>query len=345
MKKIILTASLCGTLISFFVNVQHKRTLPSYFPEPFYRTDPGSGDSLQRELGRSLFYDPLLSADGSVSCASCHSSFHAFAHTDHALSHGIGDSIGIRNAPALFNLAWQKEFMWDGAVNHIDVQALAPITHPGEMGSDIGTVLQKLRSSRLYRPFFARVYGDTLISTERMLRALAAFQLSLISAGSRYDKMREGLVTFSGQEQRGYALFQQYCNSCHTEPLFSSYRFASNGLVPDPALNDAGRYRVTLRAGDSLLFKIPSLRNLSFSYPYMHDGRFRRLQQVLDHYSSGIMHSNTLAPELRGGLPLTAADKTDLIAFLLTLNDPDFVFDPAFGYPRHILGTGEGTPP
>ncbi|MDP5171648.1 MAG: cytochrome-c peroxidase [Bacteroidia bacterium] len=302
---------------------------PAYFPEPVYDFSRNELRSETIELGRALFYDPILSQDLTISCASCHSPYNAFAHTDHDLSHGIHDQIGTRNAPALFNLAWQSTFMWDGAINHLDMQALAPISHPGEMGENIQHIVQKLQESERYPPLFYEAFGDSAITGAAVLKALAQFQLTLVSANARYDEMRRGEVSFTEQEANGYALFLTHCNTCHAEPLFTTGGFANNGLPIDSTLNDFGKGAMTHEAQDSLLFKIPTLRNLSFTYPYMHDGRFRNLNQVLTHYLKGITPSSTLAPALSAGIALSSNERTDLIAFLLTLNDKAFVFDPS----------------
>lgn len=295
---------------------------PLHFPPPVYDFSRNPLSEEKIALGRVLFYDPILSKDGSISCASCHSSYNAFAHTDHALSHGIYDSVGLRNAPALMNLAWQPHFMWDGAVHHLDVQALAPIASPSEMGGDFAQVIAKLRETERYPSLFQAAYGDSAITGERFLKALAQFQLTLVSAGSRYDRMREGQLVFSPQEEQGYQVFKEYCGRCHVEPLFSNYAFSSHGLPPDPLLGDLGRYRITGNPADSLLFKTPTLRNLAYTYPYMHDGRFRTLRQVLDHYEEASLPT-ALGP----------AQKADLLAFLRTLNDSSFVFEPRFQFP------------
>lgn len=306
---------------------------PAFFPEPVYDFSHNPQNSATVELGRTLFYDPVLSADHTISCASCHSPYNAFAHTDHDLSHGIYDQVGNRNAPALFNLAWQKEFMWDGAVNHLDVQALAPIHHPAEMGNDIAAVVKTLNVSPAYRSMFFQAFYDSAVTGERLLKALSQFQLTLVSANSKYDKVKQGKAVFSDQESNGYRLFLNNCNACHTEPLFSGYGFANNGLPVDTVLQDYGRMNVTGQSKDSLLFKVPSLRNLSYTYPYMHDGRFRRLYEVLNHYTGGIVKSATLAKELENSPVLSSMDKADLVAFLLTLNDSAFVFHPDHQYP------------
>ena len=311
--------------------------LPLGWPEPVYDLDKKPPTKARIALGRRLFYDPVLSADSTISCGSCHLSYTAFTHVDHDLSHGIRDSIGRRNSPALMNLAWSKSFMWDGAVNHLDVQALAPITHPAEMGEDLAHVVEKLQRSAYYPKLFARVFGDEEVTGERLLIALAQFQLSLISANSKYDRVMRGEegALFTDQEIRGYELFKAHCSSCHQEPLFTTGEFANNGLPVDPELQDAGRAEITQNPDDSLKFKIPTLRNIEFSFPYMHDGRFERLSEVIDHYRKGIVTSPTLAPELEKGILLSPDEKVDLIAFLLTLSDKEFLFNPKHAFPRN----------
>jgi len=335
MKRILGIAILLTGLLSVapVVSLFEK---PASWPEPVYKFSGNPPDAAKVRLGRVLFYDPALSGNGQVSCASCHSPFSAFAHTDHALSHGIADSIGTRNAPALMNLAWQPVFMWDGAINNLDMQALAPISHPGEMGSNIQDVVTKLREKQLYRGLFSNAFGDSLATGEHTLKALSQFMLSLVSANAKYDRIKSGIEHFSTQEENGYHLFVKHCSSCHREPLFTTYSFANNGLPVDTVLNDSGRMRLSHRASDSLKFKIPTLRNIAYTYPYMHDGRFKTLSQVLDHYTSGIQASNTLAPELRRRIELHSNEKVDLIAFLLTLSDREFVFNKTHGFPDEL---------
>lgn len=297
---------------------------PAYFPTPVYDFAVNPLDSAKIQLGRQLFYDEILSVDGTISCASCHSPYSAFAHTDHDLSHGIDDQIGTRNAPALFNLAWATSFHRDGAHHHLELQALAPINHPAEMGSTTAGVVARLNTHPNYPQRFDAAFGDSVVTGEKLLKALAQFQVTLISAGAKYDRVLEGRDTFNGQELKGYALFQTHCNRCHTEPLFTNQAFAANGLEVDTTLNDFGRMMITSLPADSLLFKVPSLRNLSFTHPYMHDGRFRKLRQVLQHYAT-----RTTDP-----ISISVNDQADLIAFLLTLDDRNFVFDRRHGFPR-----------
>jgi cytochrome c peroxidase len=286
-------------------------------------------------LGRRLFYDPILSADGSISCASCHSPYNAFAHTDHALSHGIHDSIGKRNAPGLMNLAWQPVFMWDGAIHHLDMQALFPITHPAEMGETLPHVLTKLQKEKSYPEQFAAAYGSDSITGQRLLKALSAFMLTLESRNATYDKVKNGQSTFTDQEKAGEDVFIQKCAVCHPPPLFTDYSFSNNGLKPDNKINDPGRSRVSKKNEDSLAFKVPGLRNLSYTYPYMHDGRFQTLQEVLKHYGSLHLQAGLYSKKILDIGEISEKQRVDLQAFLLTLNDESFVKNPAHRhYPK-----------
>ena len=308
---------------------------PAGFNAPYYKAEVIQLTKTKVELGRALFYDPILSKNNTISCGSCHNSYHAFAHTDHALSHGIYDSIGTRNAPPLFNLAWSTHLMWDGASFHLDAQALAPIENKIEMNEKLNHVLTKLQQSQKYPALFKQAYGSATITGERFLNALQAFELTLVSASSKYDSVIAGQSNFTAQEKNGYQLFQKNCNRCHSEPLFTNNQFADNGLAVNPELNDLGRYRITHRSSDSLCFKVPSLRNLSYTFPYMHDGRFNSLQAVLKHYTSGIVtHANTDS-QLRNGMLLTEKERVDIIAFLLTLNDRSFVFNKNNSEPKN----------
>tara|TARA_R110002049_G_scaffold7173_2_gene42559 strand:- start:1586 stop:2614 length:1029 start_codon:yes stop_codon:yes gene_type:complete len=323
-------------LLSFQQVSKYTFEYPSFFPKPAYDFTNNQLDSNKVELGRLLFYDGILSKDNSISCSTCHSPFNAFAHNDHNLSHGINDEIGIRNAPVLFNLAWQGSFMWDGSINHLDMQALAPISSPIEMGDNITNVVEKLQNDAFYRNKFYRAYNDSIVTGERVLKVLSQFQLTLISANSKYDKVKRGEVEFSNQESKGYKLFQKKCNSCHQEPLFSTYKFAKNFIPIDSNLNDFGKGSISKLKADSLLFKIPSLRNLEYSFPYMHDGRYFTVKTVLDHYTAPETHLKFKNEGLKK-IQLSEKEKMDLIAFIETLNDKEFVFDPKHRFPRELL--------
>lgn len=311
--------------------------LPEHFPTAVYQAEHNPLSEGKIQLGRMLFYDPILSRDSTVSCASCHSPFNAFAHTDHPLSHGIDDQIGIRNAPPIFNLAWKKNLMWDGAINHLEVQALAPLENPIEMGEKLSNVLVKLNRSPRYSDLFEQAFGGSPITGEYFLKAMAQFQVSLVSATSRYDSVRSGHASFTEMEQKGYALFQQHCNSCHTEPLFTRPGFEANGISVDSVLNDEGYGAVTQNPDDQYLFQIPSLRNLTYTFPYMHDGRFRRLREVINHYAEGTGEHGRVTGSLSLPLSLEPRQKSELLAFLLTLNDPDFVMNPDHRFPMELV--------
>lgn len=224
--------------------------------------------------------------------------------------------------------------MWDGAIHHIEQQALAPISHPAEMGETIQHVANKLNVHNSYPKLFKVAFRDSVITGQNLLKSLAQFQLTLISQNSKYDLVMAGKQQFSSQEESGYQLFKANCNRCHTEPLFFNTKFANNGLPVDTTLNDWGRYKITLQSSDSLLFKIPTLRNIEYSYPYMHDGRFHSLYEVLAHYEKGITPSSTLDARLKHGIKLSPNEKVDLVAFLLTLSDSAFIFNPNYSFPK-----------
>lgn len=305
--------------------------VPPGWPAPVYDF---SGNPLSRagfELGRSLFYDPRLSHDNSIACANCHQQFAAFAHCDHRFSHGVDGALGGRNAPALFNLAWQPTFMWDGGVHPLEVQPLGPISNPVEMAETLAGVVAKLQADARYPRRFAQAFGSPGIDGQRVLLALTQFIGTLQSSHSRYDEYLAGRAAFTAEEERGLRVFRAQCESCHREPLFTDFSFRNNGLDREP--RDIGREKISENGADRGLFRVPSLRNIAQSAPYMHDGRFENLPQVLDHYAGGIEPSTTLDPRLRGGLKLGEAERADLLKFLGTLSDPVFLNDPRFADP------------
>lgn len=335
--KMILLAITMILLVSAFTATDPKFIkIPEHWPRPYYNFPKNPLTSEKIELGRVLFYDPILSRNNTISCTSCHSQYNAFTHVDHALSHGIEDRIGTRNSPSLMNLAWQSSFMWDGAINHLDMQSLFPITHPKEMDENIENVVAKLQQSTIYRGLFYNAFGDSIVTGERTLKSISQFVLTLVSANSKYDSVMRKQTVFTPQQKNGYKLFKQNCSSCHTEPLFTNYAFENNGLPIDTTLHDLGRMNVTKNPLDSLKFKVPTLRNIEFTYPYMHDGRFKRLSEVLNHYTSGIQSANTLSKKLRKPILLSSNEKVDLISFLLTLTDKEFLFNTKYSYPRYI---------
>ncbi|MBK9636747.1 MAG: cytochrome-c peroxidase [Bacteroidetes bacterium] len=304
--------------------------IPDGFPDPVYQFQNNPVTPEGFALGKKLFYDPILSRDSTIACGSCHQQFVAFAHSDHRLSHGINNLLGNRNSPALFNIAWFPNFMWDGGVNHLEVQPLAPIGNPVEMDETMANVIMKLKRSNSYPALFEAAFGSDTITTQATMRAMAQFMGSMISADSKYDKYKDGKVNFTNAELSGLQLFRAKCESCHKEPLLTDMSFRNNGL--DANFNkDAGRAKITTLPQDSGLFRVPSLRNVVLTYPYMHDGRLEKLMDVMNHYHSGIQLSSTLDPLLStGGIPLTAMEKNDLITFLGTLTDYTFIHDNRF---------------
>ena len=308
--------------------------VPKGWPKPHYdfKSNPLTEEGFQ--LGRRLFYDPILSRDNTISCASCHLQATGFTHVDHDLSHGIEGKIGTRNSLALMNLAWTKDFMWDGGVNHLDVQPLAPITSSVEMDETLENVVAKLQQQEKYQMLFEKAFGTKKITGQLTLKALSQFLVMLKSSNSKYDKMLRKEVEFTEKEQHGYELFKTNCASCHKEPLFTSDTFENNGLEIDATLNDLGRMKITNNPNDYLKFKVPTLRNIEFTFPYMHDGRFKTLTEVVKHYNSGIYKSNTLSKDLIQPMSLSDNDRVDMVAFLKTLSDIEFLFDKRFSYPK-----------
>jgi len=297
-------------------------------------------DAATFELGRRLFYDPRLSSDGTVSCGSCHQSVAAFAHPGQRLSRGVAGRHASRNAPALQNLRWRRDFMADGGVLSLELQTLAPLTSAAEMNTPLAVALARLNADPEYQRRFAAIYGPGKIDTPQFLRALAQFTAALTSANSRYDKYvrHEAGGALTVPERRGRALFVAKCSGCHATDLFTDESFRNNGL--DRTFpRDSGRAHITSRATDRGRFRVPSLRNVAQTAPYMHDGRFATLPQVLAHYAHGVQPSATLDASLRQpggrlGISLSAQEQADLLAFLNTLTDTAFLADSRLAPPR-----------
>lgn len=305
----------------------------NFFPAPVYNVNDHDFSYNKFNLGRTLFYDKILSIDSTISCSSCHEQPHAFAGHSGAFSEGVNGQIGNRNSPSIANAAWIPKFMWDGGINHIEIMPIGPITNPIEMNETIENVLIKLKRSTKYQTLFKKAFGNETITDQKMLQALSAFMAMIVSDQSKYDKVMRGETSFSTTEQTGFNLFNQKCSSCHSGPLFTDYSFKNNGL--DQSFSDIGRGLITQNVSDNGKFKTPSLRNVELTYPYMHDGRFYNLSQVLDHYSTGIQQSTTLDPSLQNGIPLTSSEKTALIAFLKTLTDYDLLTNRWLSEPRN----------
>lgn len=306
--------------------------IPAGWPKP--ATDIFAKNRLTEQgfqLGKKLFYDGRLSKDGNFPCASCHQQFAAFASYDHDFSHGYNNTFTTRNAPPLFNLAWMTRLHWDGGINHIEVQPLSPITAKNEMAETLDSVLYKLKKDTAYPRLFKAAFGTPEINTQRMLKALAQFTGSIVSSNSKYDKVQRGEASFTPGEQKGYNFFKAKCAACHKEPLFTDNSFRNNGMAVNTYLNDYGRMKITSNKNDSLKFKVPSLRNIMLTFPYMHDGRYYSLGTAIDHYRKNIITTQpTLDSLLINRIAISDREKNDLIYFLNTLTDTTMTRNPRF---------------
>ena len=317
------------------------------FAEPEMNGNPLTIEGVK--LGRMLFYETLLSKDNSISCASCHIQENGFSDPDQ-LSSGVDGSLGKRQAMPVFNTLWHtNEFFWDGRAHLLRDQTLMPIQDELEMKETLESVISKLNGSEIYPDQFIRAFGDEVITSERMSLALEQFINSIISNRSKYDKYLDREAALTASEERGMVLFNaEYnpgfpdisgadCAHCHGGNNFDNNRYMNNGLDSDANQTDIGRESVTGEARDRAAFKVPSLRNVELTAPYMHDGRFQTLEEVVEHYDHGIVISGTVDPALaysaQTGLQLTDQDKIDLINFLKTLTDNEVISDERYSDP------------
>lgn len=305
---------------------------PDLFPKATYTFENNPVTKEGFELGKKLFFDPLLSRDGSVACSNCHQQGTAFADSrQHALSIGVDNLEGTRNAPSLANLAFKKEFFWDGGVTHLDFVPLNAIESEVEMDEELSRVVEKLNANSEYPQLFSNAFGQEEVTMPYALYALSQFTVMMVSDRSRYDNyLRNEKEVLNAEELAGLALFENKCSDCHSGMLFSDFSYRNNGL--DAVSLDSGRAKITETKLDLGKFRVPSLRNVALTAPYMHDARFQTLKEVLDHYDSGIKSSETLDPILteRMGISITEDEKTKIIAFLQTLTDREFISDSRF---------------
>ncbi len=314
--------------------------VPKGFPNPVYKFEHNKPSVAVFELGRHLFYDPILSKDSTISCASCHHQAFAFADKGQPKSKGMNNQFGERNTPALQNLVWKDAFMWDGGINNLEVQPISPITNPLEMDETLAHVLLKLKRSAVYPDLFKAAFGSAPIASQQLLRSLAQFTGMMVTANSRYDAFCKGRGGVTPLEKQGLVLFRSKCGVCHQEPLFTNNTYKSNGtgigivgVGADSLLIDLGRGKITGAEQDNYFFKVPSLRNVALSYPYMHDGRFATLEQVLEHYSSPANFKPGVSAEMKQIGILTISQQKAIIAFLGTLTDTMFLSDKRFSQP------------
>jgi cytochrome c peroxidase len=325
--------------------------IPSHFPQMNIPADnPMTVEGV--ELGRHLFYDKILSRDNTVSCASCHHQVNAFSDPN-TVSVGVDGLTGTRQSMALINMGWQQFFFWDGRVSTLEQQIFHPIRDPVEMDNTWAEVETRLRNHNKYPQMFYKAFGEPGIDSVKASKAIAQFIRTMISAESKFDliyKYANGIPFTSNEailfqqvtpeELAGYDLFMSLngadCMHCHNGPLMQVQIYSNNGM--DATFTDLGRYNVTGNPNDQGRFKVPTLRNIGYTAPYMHDGRFATLDDVINHYSHGLVWSPTIDTNMEfvvhGGVQLTEEEKSYLKAFLLTLNDPKFITNPKFSNPH-----------
>jgi cytochrome c peroxidase len=320
--------------------------VPANFPQPI--SDPNN--PLTQEgiaLGRVLFYDKKLSGNNNISCASCHLPEKAFSDGVALSNIGVSGISLHRHAPALINMAWMnKGLFWDGGSSNLESQAFAPLASPDEMAQNLLELVEELKADPVYPQLFRKAFQRE-ISSALIAKALAQFQRTFISANSRYDrfKRKQPGISLSFIEAEGLQLVQQHCQGCHTGELFTDNDYRNNGLDADFS-NDQfegifqGRFRISYSPADLGKFKTPTLRNILLTAPYMHDGRFSNIEQVLDHYSDGVKKSASTDPLVMKknnntpGIPLSSNDKQKIIAFLATLTDSSFITHPQLVKPN-----------
>ncbi len=325
--------------------------IPTHFPQMDIPEDnPFTEEGIS--LGRFLFYEKRLSLDNSIACASCHSPETAFSDSA-KFSKGVGNLVGTRQSMALINLGWQTSYFWDGRAKTLEEQILGPVPNPVEMHLEWSEAVARLTGDITYRNKFYQTFGTTTITKELVAKAIAQFLRTMISGNSKFDVMlkfsngqaltgaeQSKLSTVSPDEWAGYDLFKSLngadCFHCHNGPLMQVQKFSNNGL--DAMFTDLGRGAITNNPNDNGLFKTPTLRNIALSAPYMHDGRFKTLDEVILHYSSGIQSSPTIDPKIEfageGGVQLDATERAQLKLFLETLTDYDFINNPKFKNPN-----------
>ena len=319
-----------------------------YFPTPDLPTD-NKLTVAGVQLGRMLFYEKMLSKDGSQACADCHKQEDAFSDI-RQFSLGVEGLPGKRQAMPVMNLAWHANgLFWDGRAPHVRDQSLKPIQDPLEMNETLPNVIAKLSADKRYTDQFIRAFGDATVTPDRMSLAMEQFMFSMVSNNAKWDKFKRGETTLTESEERGRVLFftefdpfgsesGAECFHCHGGFNFTNDEFMNNGLDADADQKDEGRRKVTSDPLDQAKFKVPSLRNVALTAPYMHDGRFATLEEVIDHYNTGVKQSATMDELMQynvqpGGLQLTAQDKADLVAFLKTLTDETFLTNAAYKSP------------
>jgi len=303
-------------------------TIPVGFPLLNKAVNGNKPTKFGVELGEKLFHEKMFSADNTVSCASCHQQSKAFSDGK-VQAIGIHDRVGLRNTPPIQNMAFMNHYNWDGNILQLEKQPLVPIITHEEMNSSILEVIGKINAINGYRELFRKAFGDEEITPDRIFQSIAQYEYMLISANSKYDRVkRDEGETFTESEERGYKIFQQKCESCHGTALFTDQSFRNVGFPLNPSTEEAGRARVTGVPVDFMSFRVPSLRNAEYTAPYGSFGQFPTLKSVLDYFDNGVLDAGNLDPFLKENgnrIPLSEQDKEDIISFIKTLSDSLFV--------------------
>ncbi|MBX2844388.1 MAG: cytochrome-c peroxidase [Flammeovirgaceae bacterium] len=350
-KRFILFILLSGFVIACDQDISPEITptfieldVPEYMGKtvPFPERNPFSKEGI--ELGRMLFYDPILSSNNQISCATCHKQELAFSDGVALSTLGVSGNTLQRHAPAIINLAWNDGLFWDGGAKDLESLTFAPLAHPDEMNQDITELVEELKQIPDYRERFKKVFGKDTIQSALIVRALAQFQRSLISHNSKYDKYlrNEEGGTLNSLELKGMELVGKKCSNCHSGEFFTDFSYHNNGLdavfPAEPEHVGKGRNRVTLNPEELGAFKTPTLRNIMLTAPYMHDGRFKSIEEVLDHYAQNMVNSPTLDTTFilqneNFGVPLSEEEKEAIVAFFQTLTDFTFINNQAHSNP------------
>jgi cytochrome c peroxidase len=330
------------TTTAVYAPVPYKLQVPD-FVKNYVGEMPQPPDNLLTEegvaLGRKLFYEKMLSDDGSMSCGSCHKQANGF-DDPRPFSQGTNSAFGNRNAMAIINMGWEHHFFWDTRRSSLEGQAHDPVTNPIEMANNWPEVDRRMQNSAVYPDLFFKAFGTTTIDSDLVVKAIAQFERTLVSFNSRFDKYQYlgDSTALNAQEKAGYLLFKaKECKNCHLlNTLFTDGHPANNGLDVNPV--DPGLMKFTNDPADRGKFKVPTLRNIELTAPYMHDSRFNTLEEVVNYYSSNV-HQNSPNIDMHmqsfgSGLNLTNKEKADLVAFLKTLTDNDFATNPAFSEPK-----------
>jgi cytochrome c peroxidase len=350
MKRLLILLCVCSTLFSSCKKDEDEPETP-YQTTPYtLETPPGfpamaipADNPITVEgvaLGRKLFYEKLLSGNNTQSCATCHNQALSFTDNGTRFSTGITGAVGTRNAQPLINLGYNLHYFWDGRAGTLEEQALGPVKNPIEMHLAWTEAAARLNANTSYKAEFKKAFNVDVIDSTHVVKALAQFMRTMISYNSKLDRRLRNEANLSASELNGYVIYNTekgdcfHCHSIDAGRLLTDNQFHNNGL--DSVFTDLGRGAITGNPNDNGKFLTPTLRNIALTAPYMHDGRFQTLEQVIDHYNTGGKASSTVDPLMKHvgtGLNLTSQEKADLLAFLRSMTDSTFINDTRFKSP------------